>query len=114
MENPNFIETKKGEDGGTFSAEVVPQSPENEHAEAVAFVEKHRDFFEHYAKGRVEIEPAPEGLSTFAFDLNKNVIYVNSMFYKKQGFSDEKTLFAICHEIEHFWRKVANGNLKNI
>ena len=94
VEQPNFIETKKEE-----------KTPENEHAEAVAFVKKHRDFFEHYAKGRIKVESAPEGLGTFAFDLEKNTIFVNSMFYKGQGFSDEKTLFAICHEIEHFLEK---------
>lgn len=100
MEQPNFIEAKKAENDGE-------ETPESGHAEAVAFVEKHRDFFEHYAKGRVSVEPAPSGLETFAFDLEKNVIYVNSMFYKKRGLSDEKTLFAICHEIEHFLEKKA-------
>ena len=100
MENGNFIETKSIQNNSQ-------ETPESEHAEAVAFVEMHRDFFEHYAKGGVKIEPAPEGLQTFAFDLNKNIIYVNSMFYRKQGFSDEKTLFAICHEIEHFLEKKA-------
>ena len=100
MENRNHIETK--------SDDKAPESAErSEHTEALAFVEKHRDFFEHYAKGRVSVEPAPQGINTFAFDLEKNTIYVNSMFYKKQGFSDEKTLFAICHEIEHFLEKKA-------
>jgi len=78
---------------------------ESEHAEAVAFVEKHRDFFEHYAKGKIKVEPAPKGLKTFAFNLETNTIYVNSMFYKKRGLSDERTLFAILHEIEHFLEK---------
>lgn len=100
MENRNYIETKRDD--------KTPESAErSEHIEALAFVEKHRDFFDHYAKGRVSVEPAPQGLNTFAFDLEKNTIYVNSMFYKKQGFSDEKTLFAICHEIEHFLEKKA-------
>ena len=77
----------------------------SEHAEAVAFVEKHRDFFEHYAKGKVNIKPAPENLNTFAFNLENNDIYINSMFYKKRGLSDEKTVFATLHEIEHFAEK---------
>lgn len=77
----------------------------NSHAEAVAFVDHHRDFFEHYARGKVSFKPAPPGLTTFAFDLKSNDIYVNSMFYKKRGFSDEKTSFATCHEIEHFEEK---------
>jgi hypothetical protein len=96
MEQPDFIRTSKEE------------SPEeaSEHAEAVALVEKHRDFFEHYAKGRIKIEPAPKGLNTFAFNLEKNTIYVNSMFYKKLGLSEEKTIFATLHKIEHFLEKL--------
>ncbi len=103
MEQPNFMEEKKA-----VNPEIPSESVEViEHNEAVDFVEKHRDFFEHYAKGKVNIEPAPQGLKTFAFDLENNTIYVNSMFYKKSGFSEEKTLFAICHEIEHFLEKKA-------
>ena len=82
-------------------------SEAGEHAESVEFVEGHRDFLEHYAKGRVKIVSAPGGVKTFAFNLETNEIYVNSMFYKKHGFSDEKTLFGVCHEIEHFWEKRA-------
>ncbi len=69
-------------------------------------VEKHRDFFEHYAKGRIKIEPAPKDIPTFAFNLEKNTIYINSMFYEKLGFSEEKTVFATLHEIEHFMEKL--------
>lgn len=75
------------------------------HQEAIEFVEKNRDFFEHYARGGVKFAPAPEGLDTFAFDLKNNTIYINSKFYKELGFSDEKTSFAVCHEIEHFLEK---------
>ncbi len=78
---------------------------EESHAEAIEFVEKNRDFFEHYARGKVQFAPAPEGLDTFAFDLKNNTIYLNSKFYKNLGFSDEKTSFATCHEIEHFLEK---------
>jgi len=79
----------------------------DEHAEAVAFFDRHMDFFEHYAKGKVKVLPAPEGLETFAFNLENDEIYANSRFYKDRGFSDERTLFAICHEIEHFSEKKA-------
>ncbi len=77
------------------------------HREAMEFVGKHKDFLEHYARGQVRIEPAPAGLNTFAFNLETNTIYVNSAFYKTAGFSfsDEKTLFATCHELEHFTEK---------
>lgn len=101
MEKLNIVEVKKMEK----PEELKETEASNEHAEAVALVERHRDFFEHYAKGKIKIEPAPVGLKTFAFDLEKNTIYVNSVFYKKWGFSEEKTLFAILHEIEHFLEK---------
>ena len=102
MEGPNTIEAKKA---------GKPEKPEetggnDEHSLAVALVEKHRDFFEHYAKGKIKIEPAPKEIPTFAFDLEKNTIYVNSMFYKKLGLSEEKTVFATLHEIEHFMEKL--------
>jgi hypothetical protein len=107
MEQLDIIETKKAEKPEIEPSGALSQESENEHAEAVAFFDKHRDFFEHYAKGRVNIEPAPKNIPTFAFNLETNTIYVNSMFYKKQGFSEEKTLFGILHEIEHFLEKKA-------
>jgi uncharacterized protein YegL len=71
------------------------------------FFESHRDIFELYAKGKIKIEPAPPGLDTFAFDLEKGVIYVNDKFYQsKFGLSDEKSAFAVRHEIEHLLEKV--------
>jgi hypothetical protein len=94
--------------------EVDNQEPERfesgekmAHREAVEFVARHKDFLDHYAKGQIQIEPAPEGLNTFAFDLKKDTIYVNSMFYKERGLSEAKTAFAMCHEIEHFMEKSA-------
>lgn len=77
------------------------------HAEAVAFVEKHREYFEHYARGAVRFEPAPAGLDTFAFNLENNTIYVNGLFYAERELSDEKTAFALSHEAEHFLEKKA-------
>jgi hypothetical protein len=112
MEQPNIIEAKarSGADEPPKPIESlggkVQSVEESEHTEAVALVEKHLDFFEHYAKGKIKIKPAPESLKTFAFDLEKNTIYVNSMFYKKLGLSEEKTVFATLHEIEHFMEKL--------
>lgn len=72
------------------------------------YFDAHRDFFEAYARGSVKVEPAPARLDTFAFDLKKDTIYVNDMFYRtERGFSDEKTAFAVCHEVEHFLEKKA-------
>lgn len=102
MEELKVIGIKKAEKSG----KPEEMGENNEHTEAVALVEKHRDFFEHYAKGRVKIEPASKEMPTFAFNLETNTIYVNSMFYKKLGFSEEKTVFATLHEIEHFMEKL--------
>src|SRR3989344_3371692 len=107
MEKFDILETKKAEKVEQEPTKSAVQESENEHSEAMEFVEKHRDFLEHYAKGRVKILPAPEGIKTFGFNLETNEIYVNSMFYKKRGFSDEKTLFGVCHEAEHFGEKRA-------
>ena len=103
MEELTTIEAKKEQ---KTAVENQDKHDEQEHTEAVALFEKYQDFFEHYAKGKIKIEPAPKGLETFAFNLEKNTIYVNSMFYKKQGLSEEKTVFAILHEIEHFMEKM--------
>jgi hypothetical protein len=105
MEQFGIIQAKKGEKPEGEPVVGNTQEVESEHAEAVEFFEKHRDFFEHYAKGRVNVEPAPKSIPTFAFNLETNTIYINSMFYKKRGFSEEKTLFGILHEIEHFLEK---------
>lgn len=110
MERLGVMETKKAGEGEKPEIETSKPETEDGHFEAVAFFERHRDFLEHYAWGRVRIEPAPQGVNTFAFNLETNTIYVNSMFYKKGKFSDEKTLFAICHEIEHFLEKMAMLN----
>lgn len=102
MEGLIITEAKKAEK----SEKPEETGGNSEHVEAMALVEKHRDFFEHYAKGKIKIEPAPSGVPTFAFDLEKSTIYVNSMFYKKLGLSEEKTVFATLHEIEHFMEKL--------
>jgi hypothetical protein len=109
MERLDVIEAKKEEPTTSASeghSSLEKEESEGEHAEAVALVEKHRDFFEHYAKGKIKIEPAPKSVPTFAFNLEQNTIYINSMFYKKLGLSEEKTVFATLHEIEHFMEKL--------
>lgn len=85
------------------------ETPESERKErSTDYFNKHRDFFETYARGGVKVEPAPAGINTFAFDLKEDTIYVNDMFYRlKKGFDDKKTAFAVCHEIEHFLEKKA-------
>jgi len=85
-----------------FSASETPIKPN----EAMVFVEKNRDFFEHYVQGGVNIEAALEGLNTFAFDLKTNTIYIQQIFYEKLGLAGEKTVFATLHELEHFLEKI--------
>lgn len=99
MEGIPVIEAKKDKKEGA-------KREKGDHSEAFGFVDENRDFFEHHAKGKIKIEPAPEGLDTFAFNLENNTIYINSMFYEKLGFSKEKTIFATLHEIEHFLEKI--------
>lgn len=81
------------------------EAAETEGQEAIEFVERHRDLFETYARGAVELRPAPKGRSTFSFDLVNNTIDIHPMFYREQGLSDQQTAFATMHEIEHFDEK---------
>lgn len=98
------IETSRSnttiENGGDESPEVDPSQKE-----ALDFVEKNRDLFEHFARGQVNFKPAPPGLNTFAFDLNTDDFYISPRFYKTRGFSEEQTTFATLHEIEHLLEK---------
>ncbi|MDQ1282101.1 MAG: hypothetical protein QG630_452 [Patescibacteria group bacterium] len=78
------------------------------HDKAVVLVEKNKEMFQIYAgKHGVEVEPAPEGLDTFAYDLEKGKIYVNDIFWKENAkeedklLANEKSAFAVRHEIEH-------------
>lgn len=73
---------------------------------ALEFVGRHRDLYEHYARGRITIKPALAGVDTLAFNLENNTIYIHPRFYEKLGFSEEKTSFATLHEIEHLLEKL--------
>src|SRR3990167_4002924 len=105
MEGITTTEAKKGEKPQKLKKPQKSTEKASQN-EAAAFVERHRDYFEHYAGGKIKIAPAPKGLKTFAFDLEKNTIYINGMFYEKLGFPEQKTIFATCHEIEHFLEKI--------
>lgn len=98
-EQPIVLRQTKDDEGTVESA--------GDHKEAIEFVNRHRDLFEHYARGQVDFKPAPPDCNTFAYDLEHDTIFINSLFYQKQGFSDEKTAFATLHEIEHFQEKLA-------
>ena len=114
MKGEQIIETKHNRENDPTTS-VSDANPEKGNSstempkrqeEAVSFVEENRDFFEHYAKGRIKIEPAPSNIKTFAFDLKNNTIYINSTFYGPLGLSKQKTIFATLHEIEHFLEKI--------
>ena len=102
MENEKIpVVFTQAEDGSGSSAEK-----EKSQEEAMEFVNRHRDFFEHYARGKIKFEPAAEGMDTFGFDLKTNTIYISPRFYRDLGFSEEKTSFATLHEAEHFLEKM--------
>src|SRR3989344_2529144 len=94
---------QQGEDPQGDSAEHPVANPGQK--EALDFVEKNRDLFEHVARGQVHFKPAPPGLDTFAIDLKTDDLYISPRFYKKKGFSEEMTAFATMHEIEHLLEK---------
>ena len=78
---------------------------EKDHQEAVDYFNQHRDFFEHYSRGKVKMRPAPPGLNTFACDLTTDELFINSVFLRKKGLSEAKTSFAVLHESEHLEEK---------
>ena len=90
----------------------VPRVPET-HGRSQEFFERHRDMFEDYAGHTITVMPAPEGLDTFAFDLNTNTIYLTDKFYEQLGYPEAGTTFATFHEIEHFREKLALLKEKN-
>ncbi len=88
-------------------AEKKQNVPAHEHEKSGTFFESHQDIYEQYAGHSITVAPAPEGLDTFAFDLNSNVIYLNDTFYENLGYPEKGTSFAVFHEIEHFREKIA-------
>lgn len=88
---------------GSGDQKPEPKHVAGEHQKAVEFIDRNRDYFEHYARGQIKVEPAPEGLNTFATDLEKGTMYVHGRFYHDHGhdLSDEKTSFAVLHELGH-------------
>jgi hypothetical protein len=101
-----LIEMAQGDEENGEQKEGTESAQKSEQ-EAMAFIEKNRDLFEHYGRGKVKFKPAPAGVDTFAFDLETDTIYIHPRFYQELGFSEEKTSFATLHEIEHFLEKIA-------
>jgi PAS domain-containing protein len=83
------------------------EKPEGKHEQAIFSFERHREMYEQYAGYSIAVKPAPEGLDTFAFDLETNTIYLNDKFYTLLGYPEEGTSFATFHEIEHLREKLA-------
>ena len=81
------------------------KTDENKNEKAVSHFEKHRELYENYAGHSLIVEPAPQGLDTFAFDLEKDKIYVNDKFFEQLGYGEQGTSFGTLHEIEHFIEK---------
>ena len=90
MEKPEIIESKNGQN----DEEITEKG---KHAEAVALVERHRDFFEHYAKGGAKIIQGEAN----AFNFITKTITINPAFYDGLDFSEQMTIHSCLHEIEH-------------
>ncbi|MFA5020489.1 MAG: VWA domain-containing protein [Patescibacteria group bacterium] len=89
----------------------MPNTPEagqpgkfkGELAEIKDFFGRHRQFLEKYAgDSSIRIEPSPEGLGTFAIDLENGTIFVEPSRYKEKGWDKGKIMSSVCHEFEHF------------
>ena len=48
------------------------------------------------------MEKSPEGMDTFAIDLEKGVLYGDPKYFTEKGYSESKAFFAFLHEFEHF------------
>ncbi len=66
------------------------------------FFQTNRDFFETYAgDSSIKVKKAPEGLNSFAVDLDKGDLYGDPRFFTEKGYSESKAFFAFLHEFEH-------------
>ena len=92
MKNPKFFEVKK--DG--------KEDKTQEKGESFGFVEKQKDFFEHYTKDKVEIAEGDE--NSFNFITKK--ITIDPKRYEGLDFSEEMTTHSVLHEIEHLLEDV--------
>ncbi len=84
-------------------------NPSIDQESPIDIYESHKNLFERYAGSDIHVELAPPGLDTFAFDLEKNTIYLSPRFYKDRFTSYQSadfTVFAILHEIGHFREKL--------
>jgi len=71
--------------------------------EIKSFFEAHGQFLEKYAgDSSIKIEPSPQGLGTFAIDLENGVLYAEPSRFGERGWSEDKILSSVCHEYEHF------------
>ena len=72
--------------------------------EQTDFFEKNGAFFASYAgDSSLEIKQSPQGLGTFAIDLEKGVMYAEPNFWEQAGgFGESDKVFATLHEFEHF------------
>lgn len=67
------------------------------------FFDEHKDFFAAYAgDSSIKVEKSPEGLDTFAIDLEKGILYGDPKYFTEKGYSESKAFFAFLHEFEHF------------
>ena len=105
--NPNKINTIRDEKG---EGKIKNQK----HQRSIEIVQKNSEIFRQYSKGYgIKIVPAREDVGTFYYDLGKKEIGVSDMFFD-EGIAnpEEKSVFAICHEVEHFQEDIKIINEK--
>ncbi len=67
------------------------------------FFDEHKDFLISYiGDSSIRAEKSPEGLDTFAIDLEKGILYGEPKYFTEKGYSESKAFFAFLHEFEHF------------
>lgn len=95
MEKPSFLEVKK-----VKKQDETPETGAS--SEPFGFVEKQRDFFEHYTKDKIDIV---EG-DTNAFNFITKQITIDPKRYEGLDYSEEMTIHSVLHEIEHLLEEV--------
>lgn len=85
----------------------IVEPKEREPKKGMGLVERHRDFFEGYAKGAITVKAAAPG-ATFSCDLENGAISVSEMFYDSKpvgevesAVAEGRSIFGVLHEIEH-------------
>lgn len=92
MDSSKFFEVKNNK----------KQEETSKNVDSFGFIEKQRDFFEHYTKDKIEIVEGDN--NSFNFITKK--ITIDPKRYEDLDFSEEMTTHSVLHEIEHLLEDV--------